>query len=293
MIYADSGIIMRWVLAATTIGTVVATSCWGEEPARRPVVNAGGAEPQESAPSSLDSYRQRIDHFLPKGWSIETKGDELFVAMGEKVLLGRESFNAHVRPDPPAMSVDGRIYLPGKGDPKKTIYIDEPGPPAANSPTPSGPMQPMPYHLFERTPGQPVPKICNDVSYWHERYVITLRFRPLVNTEEYRRLVDADKATKAKIEKLRRELDSRRLTAKFDDFLPNTPEDKKLIEEYQKLKKSVQPLPRFHNENRTVDIRDSLDKWFSAFFANGRIAKQAESIRSQIERMFAQYPPAN
>jgi hypothetical protein len=280
--------IFGW-LAAIGMGHFAAGLCLGQQPA----VNPSIATSRDSAPFSLDSYRQRIERMLPKGWSIETKGDELFVAMGEKVLVGHNSANPTHRPDPPAMSVDDHVYLPGKGDPKKMIYIDQPGVAAANSDTPYGPMQPMPYRLFEPTPGQPAPETCSDVWFGHQPYVITLRFRPLVSSEEYRRLIDANRSMTAKIEEIRKQLRSRRLTTKFDDFLPNTPEDKKLIEEFKRLKRSIQPLPRFHDENRTVDIRDSLDKWSSAFFANGRIAKQVESIRSQIERLFVQYPPAD
>jgi hypothetical protein len=278
------------VLAAM-IGATLAMHSHGAEPVANPPANSGSAKPQASAPSPLDSYRQHIERLLPTGWSIQAERNELIVRRRAKVLVGRNVANPHIPPDPPAICVDHGIYLPGKGDPKKTIYIDE-GFPTENSPV--GAMRPMPYHLFEPAPGRPVPETRNDVYYNHEPYVMTIRFLPLLSKEDYRRLVEADKAMKAKVERMYEELESRRLSGKFDDFLPKTPDDKRLIAEYKQLKESIQPLPQFYNDRYTVDIKDSLDPqslyfYSSPFFANGQIGKEVKATRSQIEKCFSRY----
>jgi len=281
---------------AAVIAATAAMPCRSEESAAKPVVNPSGAGTQTSAHSSLDSYRQRIERLLPKGWAIQTGQDKLIVTRREKVLIGRHYVNPHSMPDPPALTIDNKIYLPGKGDPKKTIYIDEPDP-TANGATPNSVMRPMPYHLFEPAPGQTIPETRNDVFYDREQYAITIRFLPLVSMEDYRRLIAANKAADAKIESARKELESRRLQGKFDEFLPKTPDDKKLIKEYEQLKKSIRPLPRFYTKGRTVEIEDTLNRQESQYapppdYADGLIGKQVESIGSQIEKMFSPYPPA-
>jgi hypothetical protein len=278
------------VLAAV-IGATFALHSHGAEPAANPLANSGNAKPQASVPFPLDSYRQRIERLLPKGWSIQAERNELIVTRREKVLVGQNHANPHIAPDPPAISVDHGIYLPGKGDPRKTIYSDE-GVPTADSPV--GAMRPTPYHLFEPAPGRPVPDTRNDVSYDHEPYVITIRFLPLLSKDDYRRLVEADKARKAKVERMYEELESRRLSGKFDDFSPKTPDDKRLIAEYKQLKESIQPLPQFHNDRYTVDIKGSLDPqspyYYSlSFFANGQIGKEVKATRSQIQKCFSRY----
>jgi hypothetical protein len=277
------------LLAATAIGTVVATSCWGEEPARRPAVNPSITTPQDLAPFSLDSYRQRIEHLLPKGWSIKTGKDELTVAKNEAVLIGHTHANPCGRTDegPWGLSIDGEVYLPGKGDPKKMVYVDEP-----NLDRPEGIPQPKPYHLAEPTANEAAPKARDDVSYRHIEYAVTIRFLPLVSMEEYRRLIDANKATTAKANAIYRQLRSRRVTVKFDDFAPGSPEEKELVDQYEHLKKSIHSLPRFRTVNRTVDISDPLAHW-AFFFANDQVGEQAESVISGIERMFEQYPAAD
>jgi hypothetical protein len=281
---------------AGMIAATAATPCWSAESAAGPAANADGAAPETSAPFSLDTYRHGIERRLPKGWSIQVGRDKLTVTRHEKVLVGRHHVNPHMPPDPPALSIDNKVYVPGKGDPKKTVYIDEPDP-TANGDTPTSVVRPMPYHLFEASPGRAVPETRNDVSYSHEQYVITIRFLLWVSTEDYRRLTAANKATEAKVEEIRKELESRRLTHKFDDFLPRTSDDARLIAQYEQLKKSVRPLPRFYTEGRTVEIEDTLNRQAPHYapppdFADGRVAKEVIATASQIEKMFLPYPPA-
>jgi hypothetical protein len=277
------------VLAAV-IGATLALHSRCAEPATKPTASAGSGRSQAAAASSLNSYRQHLERLLPKGWSIQARQNELIVTRREKVLVAWHHPNAHTPPDPPAVSIDGRVYLPGKGNQKKTVYIDE-AVATPNGETPCA-MRTVPYHLFELAPGRPVPDTRNDVSYRHEPYAITIRFLPLLSADDYRRLIDVDKARKAKIDNILKELQSRKLTQKFDEFLPKTDDDRKLIGEYEQLKKSVQPLPRFHTDRYTIEVEDSLaaqSPYSPQYFASRSAGKQAKSIRQQIEKMFSRY----
>jgi hypothetical protein len=250
-----------------------------------------------AAASPVEAYRKRIEPLMPAGWSIKANSDRLVVSTKASILIGQFLAN------PPALArsitaiqVDDKVYLPGKGDPEKTLYIDNPHPPDNYLQTDAP--KTVPYHVFEPGLGQTALETDCGVDYRHVPCAIAIRFAPLVTDKEYRRMVEANKTAMARIDALNHELVARKVTHKFDSFLPDSPEEKKMIAERDRLKKNLRQLPQFHSDKQTVYIEDPLNQTndpftpgpLDPFYANSETAKPLHLLRRQIEQMFERYP---
>ena len=69
-----------------------------------------------------------------------------------------------------------------------------------------------------------------------QRYVITLRVGPKVSLEAHRKKKAENAETVKKMVALAKTL--QHIPHKFDSYLPGTPVERKLVEQYEKLKKS-------------------------------------------------------
>ncbi len=120
-------------------------------------------------------------------------------------------------------------------------------------------------------------------------FALSFRVVPRVSLEEYNRLSVENKKTNQEIEALYKILESRGLSQKFDSFLADKEEDKKLVDQYDKLRKSLHDLPDFY-------FRDISLKWIygSADFPlvhmqDENIQKECEEVRDKIVKLFDQY----
>ena len=119
-----------------------------------------------------------------------------------------------------------------------------------------------------------------------EPYEITLRFRPRLTAEAYEKLQKENKATAEKLEAMRDGLRAARISHKFDDWLPNTPEQKKLVADYRAAQKALpyHRLPDVYTDTHSIDIEDSVR--FPLSFANAEEAKECWGVKGDIRGLF-------
>jgi len=120
-------------------------------------------------------------------------------------------------------------------------------------------------------------------------YEITLRFRPRLTAEKYERLVKENESTGAKLEEMRDRLRAAKITHKFDDWVPSTPEQKKLVEEYRAAQKTMpfHHLPDCYTETHSIDIADSVQ--FPMDFAYADEAKECNRVKAAVHALFKPY----
>lgn len=119
-----------------------------------------------------------------------------------------------------------------------------------------------------------------------EAYEITLRFRPRVTAEAYEKLQKENKEIETKLEALRDGLRAARISHKFDDWLPDTPEQKKLVAEYRAAQKAMpyHRLPDVYTDTNSIDIDDSIR--FPLCFADEEEAKECKHLYGTIRFLF-------
>lgn len=122
-----------------------------------------------------------------------------------------------------------------------------------------------------------------------EPYEITLQFRPRITAEKYERFEKENGATSAKLEEMRRGLRAAGISHKFDDWLPSTPEQKKLVAEYRAAQKAMpyHRLPDYYTETNSIDVEDSVR--FPLTFADAGEAKECDRVKAAIQALFKPY----
>ncbi len=118
-----------------------------------------------------------------------------------------------------------------------------------------------------------------------ERYVIMLRVGPRVSLEEYRKKKVANAETAKKMIALGKTM--RHIGHKFDSYLPSTPEERKLVEQYEELKKSRHDLPDGYSETHSIWISESTG--WSCAFADEAVGKECREVRGTIADLFRSY----
>jgi hypothetical protein len=134
----------------------------------------------------------------------------------------------------------------------------------------------QPFDYFEKPP----------VPLFTEPYEITLRFRPRVTAETYEKLLKENKAITEKLEAMRDGLRKAQITHKFDEWLPNTPEQKKLVADYRAAQKAMpyHRLPDLYTDTNSIDLHDSVR--FPLCFTDVEVAKECETVKQAIRKLF-------
>jgi hypothetical protein len=122
-----------------------------------------------------------------------------------------------------------------------------------------------------------------------ETYEITLGFRPLIKSEEYEKLRKENEESGKKLEAMRAELRAAKIAHKFDDWLPDTPEQKKLLAAYRAAQKAMpfHRLPDLYDRTHSIDLEDSIR--FPLTFTSPDDAKECEQVKDSIRRLFSRY----
>jgi len=118
------------------------------------------------------------------------------------------------------------------------------------------------------------------------RYALTLRFGPPITREAYGQLVEENDGVSRDTAAMRDRM--RHIRHKFDSYLPNTPEDRRLVETYDRLRKSLHDLPDCHDEKHSVWMGESV-AWPCAF-ASEKVGHECETIRDKVLARFQTYP---
>ncbi len=122
---------------------------------------------------------------------------------------------------------------------------------------------------------------------WKEPFEIRLRFAPRMGVEERERLrVENDKAAIA-LRKQEEALSG--ITHKFGEYLPNTPEEKKRVEDYDKARKALRfrELPRFHTDRHSLYARTSPD--FGAGFLDEEVGQECRRVEAKVFALYTAY----
>jgi hypothetical protein len=118
-------------------------------------------------------------------------------------------------------------------------------------------------------------------------YEVTLRFRPLVSEKEYAQLNKKNAEVEGKVEKLRDGLRAAGIRHKFDDWLPETPEQKKLVEEYRVTQKGIRRLPDLYTPSHSIEFGDSVG--FVLLFAEEDERRECEKVKADVRKLFKAY----
>jgi hypothetical protein len=124
-----------------------------------------------------------------------------------------------------------------------------------------------------------------------ESYEITLRFRPRMSKETYERLQKENEETWKKVDAMRDKLREAGIRHKFDDWHPDTPEQKKLVEEYRVARKALpyHRLPDLYTETHSIDMWDSVQ--FPLSFADDEEAKACAQEIAPVLGLFKSHRP--
>ncbi|QJW93617.1 hypothetical protein [Frigoriglobus tundricola] len=119
-----------------------------------------------------------------------------------------------------------------------------------------------------------------------EPYEITLRFRPRVTTGAFEELRKENEATAAKLDAMRDELRAAGIVHKFDDWLPDTPEQKKQVADYRAAQKAMpfHRLPDLYTQANSIDIEDSVRSPLA--FTDAEEAKECRRVKEAIRGLF-------
>ncbi len=124
-----------------------------------------------------------------------------------------------------------------------------------------------------------------------ERFSIVLKFGPPMTSKQYRRMVEENEETFRKLRAMIKKM--RHITHKFHQYIASTPEDKKLVETYERLRKSFHRVPDLFSPEHSITLRVSPDSG-SGFVAIADKQVQAEcaAVRGKIEKLFQKTPTA-
>ncbi|MBM3983730.1 MAG: hypothetical protein FJ304_26365 [Planctomycetes bacterium] len=119
-----------------------------------------------------------------------------------------------------------------------------------------------------------------------EHYELVLTFRPRVTAAAFGEMEKENAETETKLDTMRDGLRAARIAHKFDDWLPGTPEQKKLVAEYRAAQKALpyHRLPDAFTETRSIDFDESVGHWLS--FTNGDEAKECRDTRDAVRALF-------
>jgi hypothetical protein len=117
-------------------------------------------------------------------------------------------------------------------------------------------------------------------------YTLTLRFGSQITREAYGRSVEENRRISRDMAAMRDKM--RHIHHKFDSYLPDTPEDKRLVETYNRLKGSAHDLPDCHDEKHSIWVRQSVD--WPCTFASEKVGHECATVRDKVLAQFQTYP---
>jgi len=117
------------------------------------------------------------------------------------------------------------------------------------------------------------------------RYTLTLRFGPPITRERYRQLSAENSKISRDMAAMRGKM--RHIHHKFDSFLPDGPEEKRLVETYDRLRESLHDLPDRHNEKHSIWVDESVD--WPCDFASEKVRHQCATVRNKVRARFQTY----
>jgi hypothetical protein len=122
-----------------------------------------------------------------------------------------------------------------------------------------------------------------------EPYEIRLRFRSLVSAEGYAKLRKENETVDGKLEAMRAEMRAARIAHKFDDWIPHTPEQKKLVAAYRAAQKALpfHRLPDLYDHTHSIDVESSIR--FPLSFTTEAEAKECAGVNDAIRRLFSRH----
>jgi hypothetical protein len=120
-----------------------------------------------------------------------------------------------------------------------------------------------------------------------EEYVLAFRFVPYLSEAGYERRLAEIARREQDLEALRAKL--RHVTNKFDEYLPDTPEDKKLVAAYEVAKKQLSGLrpPDYFTETHGIEEKPPLSVFAS--LASEKERDECELVRARVTLPFERY----
>jgi hypothetical protein len=124
-----------------------------------------------------------------------------------------------------------------------------------------------------------------------ETYAITLHFRQRVSPEKYREWQKVNARRTETLEEWRRKLRAAQVAHKFDDYVPTTPEQKRLVAEYRKAQKEIpfRRLPNGYTPACSVDVRTSLSGGFGWTLIKKAQNRECGQVNKRIVGLFRTY----
>jgi len=121
---------------------------------------------------------------------------------------------------------------------------------------------------------------------FNTKFEIVLTFRGRVSAEAYERMKRENAETEKKLDAHRDGLRAAQIRHKFDDWLPGTPEQEKLVAAYRKAQKELPAhrLPDVFDDLNSVDVARSLH--FPLVFTTEREARECADVEAAVRGLF-------
>jgi len=155
----------------------------------------------------------------------------------------------------------------------------------------------QPVKVFHHVPNEPARPADFDFKKDRERravaetFAITVRFRQRVSQELYRDWQKVNAQRAEKLEAWRRKLQEARVGHKFDEYVPTTPEQKRLVAAYRKAQKEIpsKRLPFGYTRTCSIDMQTSLSRGFGHTLINKAEERECKQVHKRIVGLFRAY----
>ena len=128
-----------------------------------------------------------------------------------------------------------------------------------------------------------------------ERRIFSFAFRVVtaVHPAEYRRLSAENVRIQRKVTALYEDLTNKRISHKFDSFLPSTNEEKAAVALYEALKKSLHALPDFYFEDISLkwEFNSPANPFISA--TDEHVRDECTGVQEKVVKLLSKYDGAD
>jgi hypothetical protein len=121
---------------------------------------------------------------------------------------------------------------------------------------------------------------------FNTKFEIVLTFRARVSAVEFDRMTAENAETEKKLDALRDGLRAAQIRHKFDEWLPSTPEQEKLVTAYRKAQKELPAhrLPDLYDDTNSIDAANSLR--FPLLFTTEPERRECTEVEAAVRALF-------
>jgi hypothetical protein len=133
------------------------------------------------------------------------------------------------------------------------------------------------------------PNMSGDEKPERRNFTFTLRVVAAVHPTEHSRLSVENAHIQKKADALHDDLVSKKVSCKFDSFLPTTNEEKAAVAQYETLKKSLHRLPDFYFDDISLEWGFNPPYGFGFIVADDHIHEECKGVQEKVGKLLSKY----